>query len=114
MTLITRVGHCENCQKNHKPKFGEPFAVIGQTERFHIYLANKQPPSGFSPFFYRLKKVIGQNVVYERLCGICEVTIFQSEPQWSFIFHEDKWQRGIMTIEQWNSLILFKDSGYQI
>ena len=116
MTTLTRCGFCEACYKAHRPTLKDPFAVIGNTGTYHIYLAENANNVGITPHFYRLIKVIGENVVVESLCAMhgCGIHVDTTRPQWIFYFNKEKWQRSIITLEQWNSLVKFRDSGYQI
>jgi hypothetical protein len=124
MSTISRVGFCEKCFKRGSPHNGEYYCVVGD-KNIYVKIAKNAKifNQGFVPHFYLLLKVIGQNVVYKRSCSIhnCggHVTITEGVDEngqqvevctWTF----DEFQRGIMTIEQWNALITYKDKSYHL
>ena len=120
MSTISRVGFCEKCFKKGNPKDGQYYSVVG-TNNIYVRIAEKTKGwnTGFVPHFYSIVKVIGQNVIYEKSCGIHEcgghVTIYTNENEketatWTI----DETTRGVMTIEQWNSLVKYKDKSYHL
>lgn len=117
-TIITRVGFCKDCEKDMRPHYDSLFAVIGKTNHYHIYKSNSLGRIGFVPHFYKLIKVIGQNVVYEKCCGMhsCGVDIYFSHDiqDYQFAMYRDKWVRGMMDLVSWNALVKYKDDEYFI
>lgn len=115
--MISRVGWCQRCQREMRPKTGHHFVVAG-AKAFHVYQAEHTVYNGFVPYFYKLVKSIGENVVYERLCGIheCGVEVYWDSQnyKYKFVMKEHLWERGIMPLTTWNALVMFKPSGYEI
>ena len=114
MTRITRVGFCSYCAKEHRPKTNQAFVAIGATNDYHIYFALHNGIEGYVPHLYELKKVIGENVVYRKMCAMNGCALKVNLQTGEFFLPDDYWERGIMTITQWNGLVLFKDTGYKI
>ena len=101
------VCYCPECAKAGEPKFGSMFVVYGShTKQFHIYEVEYRGVGGYVPHLVQLKKVIGENVIYEKACGICGVTIYKNEN--GLAFYIKNWQREITTIQNWNSWLLYK------
>ena len=113
MTMISRVGFCEHCFHLRKPRTNQVYCVIGATGTYHLYYADRNGVIGFTPHIYDLLKVVGTNVVYRKICVMdsCGLDIDTTGEFW---LEKDHWQRGIMTIECWNALQKFKDTGYKI
>ena len=114
MSRITRVGFCAHCFKERNPRTGQAFFAQGATETFHIYYAERNGEIGYTPHIYELIKVIGGNVVYRKMCTIENCGLYLDHKTGEFWLYESQWQRGIMTLNQWNSLVVFKDTGYKI
>lgn len=116
-TMISRVGFCPRCYKEGRPKTAQPFVVVGKN--FHVLEASHIGKQGFTPHFYVLIKSIGENIVFEKLCGMhrCGVDIWWDKTNQKHCFTLDKYKfdRGIMTLKDWNSLVLYKhDFDYEI
>jgi hypothetical protein len=115
MTLISRVGFCEECFRKQQPREGTYYCVVGD-KNFYVLISNHISSArlGFTPHFYNLVKVIGQNVIYEKSCGIhnCggHVTMKDDKATWTF----DKKERCVVTIEQWNAMVRYKDESYHL
>ena len=103
MTL-SLVSFCPHCYQSGQPKFGTPFVVFGShSKEFHIYEVEHRGVVGYIPHIVQLKKVIGENVIYEKACGICGVSIWQGES--GLCFHIKEWQRGMTTLADWNAWV---------
>lgn len=113
---ICRTGFCEWCQKENRPHTGQRAMVQGN-HGYHVITANHVPRwYGFTPHLYKIHKVIGENIVYKRLCCMdgCGVYLeFNQERNVFDYFLEDNWVRGMMTIADWNALCTYKrDTDY--
>lgn len=116
MTTITRVGFCEACFKAQRPRTDNFFVARG-TNGWHIMQAKRIGNIGYTPHLYRLIKVIGENVVYEKMCTMhsCGTDIYYDSLSQNYKFLLGKWERGMMTLSDWNSLQKYKhDKDYQI
>lgn len=115
-TIITRVGYCPHCNEAMRPHYDSQFAVVGKTGRYHIYIANSLGRIGFVPHFYKLIKVIGQNVVYEKSCAMhgCGTDIYFDNEKQNYQFYIQGYERGIMDLTSWNALVQYHDDGYFI
>lgn len=114
-TIITRTSWCKKCYDAQRPRTGNFFVVKGKN--WHILKASHIGNTGFVPTLYKLVKVVGDNIQYEKMCGMsgCNLSVFHIPTTDSYGFELGKWERGTMTIESWNSLCKFKkDSDYHI
>ena len=112
-TIITRVGFCSSCYKAQRPRSGNFFVVKGKD--WHIMKSGHIGNTGFVPFLYKLIKVVGDNVIYEKLCSLndCGTEVFYIPSSDSYDFRLGKWERGMMDIKTWNALAKYKrDSDY--
>lgn len=108
-TVITRTGFCQSCYDNQQPISGQKFKVVG-SRGAHVYTLDFNPRfSGFTPHLYGLRKVIGQNVVFDSICcmeGCGIIRIANNDLQcWEFIERDSRWIRGMMEIKDWNALV---------
>ena len=115
--MISRVGYCVRCAKERRPITDQKFVVVGTN--FHIYSASHIGMFGYTPHFYRLLKVIGNNVKYERLCGMedCGTIVWwdSQNQKWKFNLQNYLWETGLMPLVSWNGLVLYKhDTDYEI
>lgn len=119
-TIICRTGWCDECAKAKRPEGGNIFKVYGALGGAHMYQVEwKTRWAGFTPHIYVIHKIIGENVVYDYICGMYEcgiVRVANNEEQcWDYIENEAKWKRGITDIKNWNALVQFKhDKDYFI
>lgn len=111
-TIITRIGFCDNCFRNQNPRTGILFVVMGAKNGWHIYKAqNMTRFIGYVPMNYKLIKVIGENVIYEKLCSIhkCGMFVYWEPSIQNYKFDQGDWERGMMTLKEWNALQQLKD-----
>lgn len=118
MTMVTRLGFCEKCFSEKRPKINEQFLTIGSTSgglKPKVALHNGR--TGFTPHFYLLKKVQENKVYYQRMCAmeVCGTYLYEENRKTYLAIDESKWSNWKATsINNWNSLILFKDTGFEI
>lgn len=108
-TIITRVGWCMDCYKAQRPRTGNFFVAKGDTG-WHVMLANHIGNSGFTPHLYKLIKVVGENIIYEKLCSLhdCGTDVYFHSASQSYRFDLGKWDRGVMKLTDWNKLVVYK------
>ena len=107
-TLITRVAFCENCFKEHNPHTNQLFLVYGSScNDFYIRQAKSNGTTGFTPHILKLIKVIGENVVYEKACGICDIDFYEIQ-NGDYAFQVLNWTRGMLTLQEWNAWVKYK------
>lgn len=117
-TIITRVGFCPKCYKAERPRTDNFFVVMGNSG-WHIMKAAHIGNIGFTPHIYKVVKVDQdrKNVIYQKICSMhdCGTEVYWSTSQNAYQFHIDKGEREIMTIENWNALVMYKrDLDYEI
>lgn len=109
-TIICRTGWCPCCHNLGQPHKDNLFLVWGNNG-MHIYTVQKQNPlRGYTPHLYRLMRVDNDDIVFERLCGICGVTFKynKSTHEHDPVILENKWKREKMSIKDWNALVMYK------
>lgn len=108
-TILTRVGFCPDCCRADRPRTDNFFVAMGSTG-WHVMVAKRIGKPGYVPTLYRLIKALGENVIYEKLCGMhdCGVEVFYNSTTDRYNFHLGKWERGVMTTKNWNSLQAYK------
>lgn len=109
MAIITRVGWCLDCFKAERPRTDNFFVARG-TNGWHVMKANHIGNLGYTPHLYRSIKIIGENVVYEKMCAMhsCGTDIYYDSLSQNYKFVLGKWERGMMTLSDWNSLQHYK------
>lgn len=114
-TILSLVCFCPECLKQGQPKSGTPFVVFGSHQnKFHVYTVEHHGTFGYTPHLVNLVKVIGENVIYEKTCGICGVDIWEN-PQGDLCFLLKTKERCVATLKQWNDWVLYKtDSDFWI
>jgi len=114
--MICRVGFCPHCKERRRPKTDDAFVAIGAKGDYHVYYADHNGELGFVPHIYELLKVIGENVIYRKICTMhdcgTEIDLRYIPPP--FVFKKEAWERGMMTITSWNALQQLKETGYRI
>lgn len=115
MTSFTRVGFCQECKDNHRPKSGNLFVALGASGNYHIYVAGSKNTEGYVPHIYIIDKVLDGNVIYHKICcmhncGISTVNKISNK----FSFDERAWSKHILPIKEWNALQQFRNTGYEI
>lgn len=111
--FICRIGYCEVCAREQRPKSGQQYLVVGE-EGFHLYFAWRNAPIfGFGPHLYKIHKIIGQNVVYDTWCSMYPCGIAREENiadnSIDYFPNENAKRRGIMLLSDWNALVQYKN-----
>lgn len=116
MEAITRVGFCEVCFKEKRAKTNQKLLLMGSTTgELKAVLAIRNGRAGFVPHLYRLRKVEEQKVFYQKVCCICGHYQEESDGKKWLVLDEEKWSGWIRTsLTNWNALVLFKDTGFEI
>ena len=117
MTIVTRVGWCEECAKQHRPKTGDFFLVYGFAHHsFHMEVAERYGRVGFTPHIYKLDKNLGENVTVLKSCAMygCGVDRKWDINEYWFYFVK-AYKKEIWETKQWNGLLtLERDRQYMI
>ena len=117
MSIITRVGWCEECAKQQRPKTGNHFLAYGFAHQsFHMEVAERYGRIGFVPHIYKLDKKLGENLVVLKSCAMYGCGVDRKRE------HNDNWfyfikayQREVWEVGQWNALLHYKrDKDYII
>jgi hypothetical protein len=118
MATITRVGFCPECFKEARPKTGQSFLAIGSSSGTFVALrAIRNGRRGFTPHLYLLSNPIGDKYYFHSMCCMCGCgSYLQEEEGKKFLcLDENKWTpRQEITLKNWNALVLFKDTGFEI
>ena len=115
---ITRIGYCVQCAGKHKPKTGQSFIVYGGTHHSYSGMnAKRNGKAGYTPHLYEFIKVLGSNVYYQKLCCMNECGTYLVEENKAILVctDDEKWSAVLsMTLDCWNALVLFKNTGFEI
>ena len=117
MTTITRIGLCPKCKREGRPKSGDDFIVMGgKSNKYKVLTANCTGKSGYTPHIYQLIKVFEKNVYFQKICSMdgCGLYIDQTGKDITFAFNLNEWSYETITVENWNALVMLKDTGYEI
>ena len=118
MTMVSRLGYCKKCFEAKQPKTNQSFLVIGSTSGvLKPLVALRNGRTGMTPHFYLLKKVHEQKVYFQSMCAMegCGTYTYEEHRKTYLGIDESKWSNWKATsLANWNALILFKDSGFEI
>jgi len=120
MKTITRLGYCENCAKEHRPKTGQEFLVQGSSHgTMKIMKASRMGRAGFVPHLYTITgyNTVYHKVYYQKLCCMagCGTLTKDVGNLHKMFMVEDQWSTVIVTSERnWDALEFFKDTGFEI
>jgi len=112
--IITRVGYCPLCARNHEPKGGHLFLAHGTTSnRYKVVEADHNGRIGFTPHIYK-GKLFENNVIVEIACSMygCGCDKRLEKDVWFFFIKE--WRKEVWSIERWKALVLYHDKNYEI
>ena len=116
-TIITRIGFCEVCFKEKRAKTNQNLLLIGSTSNAFVAVrAIRNGRAGFVPHLYRLRKVQESKIFYQKVCCICGHFQDEDEDGKKYLYlDESQWSGWIRTsLTNWNSLVTFKDTGFEI
>lgn len=138
---VTRSGFCKSCFQATRPLENDLYILFGtQHQEFSIHLCDHNAPfakRGFVPFLFEKigtqSLASGMFVHYTRTCGINNCGIFLQETKVNgmeiiakgsvkdeggvkrpFYIHRIAWKKGMMPESQWNALVNFKDTGFEL
>lgn len=117
MTMITRVGFCPKCFKEARPKVGNFYIVFGATSKSYVGMrALNNGRKGFVPTIYELQRLEGKTIYYSKICCMVDCGAYLSNQDGhTFVYlNDDLWVDEYTTIENWNALCKFKDTGLKI
>lgn len=111
-TIICRTGWCGKCAKEQRPQYNQRFMAVGEHGYHLYYVETTHRWYGFTPHLYQAK-IIGDNVVYERLCCMenCGVEIYANEKErcFDYFFNKENIIKNITTLKNWNALVMYKN-----
>ncbi|HEY5587424.1 MAG TPA: hypothetical protein VIK86_00550 [Candidatus Paceibacterota bacterium] len=118
MTVITRLGYCEKCFKEGRPKIGQNFIVFGKTANtFKGLISEKSNRRGCVPHVYKLKFITRKNVVYyKRICCMdnCGASVGIENNKKFIYFNETQWVHEATSLSNWKELVKFRDEAFVI
>lgn len=121
MTMITRLGYCEQCSKAHRPQTNQLFIAFGTKHQcFAGMIAEHSALKGMTPHIYEFQRLTNGTVYFVKVCcmvgcGTYIVTEMERKVEKKYIYiNEEKWEDGYMPLSDWNALVLFKDTGFRL
>ncbi len=110
-TILCRIGYCPHCVKEGSPHTNQVFLVYGSTTNDYKAIKASWTPRfpGFTPHIYK-PKLVGENVIVQRVCAMngCGVYPQVTQDGVMYLIDQKLWIREIYTIQQWNSLVMWK------
>ena len=118
MTTITRIGYCEKCAKEHRPKTGESFLAFGSSSQtWKPLMAKRNAIRGLTPHNYLMTAHNDEEVAFHKMCCVCgSYEEYNEEAKILYVvLNERAWSEvEVIRLEDWNALVLFKDTGLEI
>lgn len=117
MTMITRIGFCEKCFKEARPKTGNYFIAFGgKSNTFKGMIASHNGMKGFTPHIYQFDKTEGNVLYYSKICCMvgCGAYLKEQKDKKLIYLNEDLCEYEYTTIKNWNALVKFKNTGLKI
>lgn len=117
MTMLTRLGYCEQCSKAHRPKTNQIFIAFGaKSQTFFGEIALHSALKGMTPHIYEFHKLIDGTVHFFKICCMvgCGTKLIDENGKKFVVTVDEKWESGCMPLKDWNALVLFKDTGFRI
>ncbi len=118
--VMTRTGYCENCASHNRPRVDQYYIVYGSTSKrlearqARIYQSCVR---GYVPHVLTKIKEADGAVVYYSSCSMigCGYTVVQ-DPEFpeKQMFPVLRRQKLVASEADWNALINFKDTDYEI
>lgn len=112
MRVITRLGYCERCFNEGRPKTGQNFMVFGTTSnRFKGLKSEGGRSKGLVPHIYKSKFTTKNVVHYKRICCMenCGAYCEEENGRKFLYLDETKWINEVTSLSNWNALVEFRD-----
>ena len=112
MTAIVRVGYCENCHKDRRPKRGQIYIyptdgklAIGRVDKVTVGVTE-----GITPHLYLLIRANEKFVYYKKICLVCGVKREKVDDK-EYLSLDETRMSSILKIatKEWNALVMLKD-----
>ena len=115
--MITRLGFCPKCFKEARPKLGNFYITFGGTSQSFIAMrALNSGRKGFTPHIYEFQRLEDKTIYYSKICCMvgCGAYLAEQDKHTFVYLNDDLWVDEYTHIDNWNSLVLFKDTGLKI
>ena len=108
MTAIVRVGYCENCHNDRRPKRGQMFIYPAEEQWFIGYMGKCE--RGITPHLYLLIRANEKFVYYKKICLVCGVKREKVDDK-EYLSIDESRMSSILKIatKEWNALVMLKD-----
>ena len=116
--MMTRIGYCEKCFKKMKPQRGQRLLILGgSSNEWKALITTKVVKAGFTPHLYMFIRESKHFVYYYKMCCM-EGCGCYTEQEGKYIYvmlnEEGFGELQKMRLCDWNSLVLFTDTGLKI
>lgn len=112
MTAIVRVGYCENCHKDRRPKRGQIYIYPDNGKLAISRIGNciVGVTEGITPHLYLFIRGDEKFVYYKKMCLVCGVKREKVDDKEYLSLDETK-MSSILKIatKEWNALVMLKD-----
>ena len=115
--MITRIGFCKKCFSEKRPKSQENFIVFGATSNsYKGMIAKRNGRKGFTPHLYEYDRLIKGIVYFKKLCCMdkCGTYLTKDKDNVYIYTNDELWTDEYTTLANWNALVLFKNTGFEI
>lgn len=117
MSSITRVGFCPSCYEKGWPKTNQAFLIANGSDELKSKRAIRNGKRGFVPTMYLLSPEVNGKYYFHTLCSMegCGTYISEEDGRKFLCLDETRWTpRKEITLNNWNSLVRFTDTGFEI
>lgn len=113
--MITRVGFCPVCNQADRPKTNNSYIVFGaRSNSFIGKTALRNAVRGFTPHIYEFNRLIDKVVYYSKTCCMCGCGAYKSKDEKLIYLDDEKSEECYTSLNNWNSLVMFKNTGFEI
>lgn len=118
--FLSRIAYCEICAQSQRPTRENTFILYGSTRRaFFIHKPEKDVASdraGYTPHLFQLDQSANGQVVYLSICSCigCGFQIQKEAGGKKSFKYVRPMQKGVMSVTDWNALVMLKDDGYRL
>lgn len=118
-TMLTRTAFCPRCQKVGRPSMGDLYIAYGRTSGV-VYVLEceervKAKNYGFTPHLFILTSKEGSNLVVHKSCGMdgCGIVLYENN-NGDHEYMVNNSSIISMTSKEWNNLVRFTNTGYEL
>jgi hypothetical protein len=108
--------YCHQCFINNRPRYDQKLVLHGSNRNDnYVYAAVRNGIRGFSPHLVELLQTQNDVIHFRYACSMhyCGITTSKTDTP-GRVELTVSWKQGTMTVKDWNALIDFKHTGYEV